>query len=211
MWAMENNRCMHHGGKNKPGVDSPVIKHGLRADPVKNMAIPGGRKASALPERFYDNVMAAAEDPNLGSLFDEILIVDARISDLQKRIDTGESGQMWLDLGQLKEDWLKTSDPDERYDILREIFRKIDDGSTDHMTWLDINAEIELKARLLKADAQLAVDRGLMIRSDRVLLLVRAIIEIVMREVADPDIQERIRLAVGRLLDRPEVNLNGNI
>lgn len=209
--ALENGRCMWHGGKNKPGVDHPAIKHGLSAGKGKTMLIPGARKSSALPPRFYDNVMAASEDPNLSSLHDEIIMVDVRISDLTERVDTGESGEMWMQLRELSERYKRESDPDAKYLMLEEIFTKIYQGSTDHQTWLDINMNIEQKARLIRAETTRMKELDMLMRTDRVLLFIRAVIEVVMRNVPDPDQQERIRRAVERLLDLPDINFEGGI
>lgn len=211
-WAMENGRCSKHGGKNGTGVDSPRIVHGLRqSDPAKTMAVPGGRKATGLPTRFYDFVMGASEDPNLTSLFDELLIVDSRIADLISRIDTGESGSLWVSLQNAVGEYRKESDDKVKKDLLFSIFGMIEAGSTDHQAWLDINMNIDQKTKLLRAETQMMKDKEMLIRADRVLLLVRAVVEVVMRNVPDPDQQEKIRIAVGKLLDRPEVNLHGGL
>lgn len=207
-WAMENGLCNRHGGTNKPGVDHPAIVHGLRSGVSGKLSIPGARKASALPPRFYDNVMAAAEDPNLSSLNDEIIIVDVRISDLQKRIDTGESGALWQQLQDAAEEYRHAADSEEGFQILNRIISLIERGSSDHQQWLDINMNIEQKARLIRAETARMKELGMLMRTDRVLLFIRAVIEVVMRNVPDPDQQEKIRRAIERLLDMPDINFS---
>lgn len=210
-WAMENGSCQAHGGRNKPGADHPRTVHGLRADPAKNAAIPGARKASGLPTRFYDSVMEAVDDPNLSSLNDEIIIVDARIVDLMRRLDTGESGVLWMKLQDLVSDYQNENDKEVAFRMLNQIFQLIERGSSDHQQWLDINMNIEQKARLIKYETSRMKDVGMLMRTDRVLLFIRAVVEVVMRNVPDPDQQEKIRRAIERLLDLPDVNLEGGL
>lgn len=210
-WAMANGYCNAHGGMNKPGVDHPRTVHGLRSDPKKNAPVPGARKASGLPSRFYDSVMEAVDDPNLASLNDEIIIVDVRISDLSRRLDTGESGALWMSLQDAVENYQSESDQEEAFRLLNRIFQMIERGSTDHQQWLDINMNIEQKARLIRAETQRMKDVGMLMRTDRVLLFIRAVVEVVMRNVPDPDQQERIRRSIERLLDLPDVNLDGGL
>ena len=192
----------------RTGLANHQAKHGLYADPSKALTIPGGRKASALPVRFHDDLLAAADDPNLSSLYDEMLIVDARISDLQKRIDKGESGALWMKLQQTIEEWARSSTPEEAAAKIDEMFALIRRGSSDHQQWLDIHFAIDQKMRIIRAETQRAKDIELLVRKDRVLLFIRAVVETVMRNVPDPEIQEIIRREIAKLINLPDYDFD---
>lgn len=210
-WVVGDGLCYSHApNKGKTGADSPRAKHGLRADRKKQPLIPGGRKASGLPDRFHDSIMAAADDPNLTSLYDELLITEGRMVDLIKRLDQGESGELWKSLKMLKHEYEDASHAD-KPDILWAIFQTIERGAADYQAWMDLNFMIQQKERLIKSETQIMKDREMLIRADRVLLFIRAIVETVMRNVPDPEDQERIRVAIDRVLNLPEVTIDGGI
>src|SRR5262245_57591682 len=74
-------RCKLHGGNSLVGVAVGTYKT--------------GRYSKYLPQHLLDRYHEAAGDANLLALRDEIGVVDARLADLLKRVDTGESGARW--------------------------------------------------------------------------------------------------------------------
>jgi hypothetical protein len=81
---MGRNTCYHHGGKSLVGPAVNTYRH--------------GRHSKFLPVRMAAKYQEAQGDPDLLSLRSEIALVDARLADLLSRVDTGESGSLWLAL-----------------------------------------------------------------------------------------------------------------
>src|SRR5918992_3542816 len=74
--------CSMHGGKSLVG---PAVN-----------TYRSGRHSRYLPVRMAAKYQEAEHDPELLSLRDQIALVDARLADLLARVDTGESGSLWL-------------------------------------------------------------------------------------------------------------------
>ena len=78
--------CVMHGSKSPKGPASPTWKD--------------GRHSRVLPRRLLAAAEASLRDPNKLALEDELALIDARVNDILKRVDSGESGQLWRELRQ---------------------------------------------------------------------------------------------------------------
>src|SRR5262245_50957479 len=76
--------CYHHGGRSPQGIALPQTK--------------SGRYSKHLPSRLLATYEEAKRDPEILALRDEVALIDARLAELLKRIDTGESGASWKQL-----------------------------------------------------------------------------------------------------------------
>src|SRR5262249_14243567 len=77
---MPNGKCRIHGGLTPAGPMSANYKHGLYA--------------KFLPARFAD-LLAVLEGRDLLDLTDDIKLLHARLLDIAKQVDAGESGERW--------------------------------------------------------------------------------------------------------------------
>src|SRR5262245_26413920 len=73
--------CKFHGGKIPRGPALPQFKN--------------GKYSKFLPSRMLQRYRDAEADPELTSLRSELSLIDARLVDLLRRVDTGESGEIW--------------------------------------------------------------------------------------------------------------------
>src|SRR5690606_13833216 len=74
---------MHGGGSEQYGVANPAFRTG---------------KYAKLPARLPESFQAAAADPDLLGLREDIAVNDARIAELAERLYSGESGALWREL-----------------------------------------------------------------------------------------------------------------
>jgi hypothetical protein len=83
---MANGRCYLHGGKSlPPGPSHPRYIH--------------GRLSKALPANLRDKLEEAVADPSLVSLREDVAFADVRRNELASRVESGESGKAWEELG----------------------------------------------------------------------------------------------------------------
>jgi len=181
--AMINGKCQVHGGKTPKGVASPHFKT--------------GRYSKHLPTRMMADYKASLADPELLNLRAEIAITDARINDLLKRVNSGESGEVWRQLR-------------ETYDLFRgavgntalatqyldEINSLIKRGNSDAAIWRELNSNLEQRRRLVDSEAKRMKDMHQMVRSDEFALFVKAYMEALVENVKDKD---DLRAVVTRL------------
>jgi hypothetical protein len=80
-------RCKYHGGKTAP--PGPT-HHSFKT----------GRQSKFLPGKLNDTFLQAFNDPELLSLRKYAALYDVRVRQLARRLYTGESGGMWLRLGE---------------------------------------------------------------------------------------------------------------
>ena len=73
--------CYQHGGATPRGMALPQTKT--------------GRYSRDLPTRLAARYQESLSDPDLLALREEIALIDARLGDLLKRVDSGESGVLW--------------------------------------------------------------------------------------------------------------------
>ena len=79
-------RCRLHGGASLSGAASPSFRH--------------GRYSRFLPARLLDRYVAAQTDPERLSLLAQLALLDARLSNVLSRVDSGETGGTWRALRQ---------------------------------------------------------------------------------------------------------------
>jgi hypothetical protein len=176
--------CRMHGGKSLKGYESPRFVH--------------GRLSKHLPDRMIEDALAASNDLQLGSLMEEIVVTNARITDLLKRVDSGESGSMWVQLQEASKELRKAQrlrDTDAISYWQDEMISLVSEGNSDYAAWSEIHENIERIAKLYAAERKRAVELNLVIRSDRALTLFATLLGIVKTAIRDK-VPEEYRAAV---------------
>lgn len=79
--AGPNGRCYWHGGSQRSTAGVQLPPHQLTS-----------RWANEIPARMLDKYTLAADDPDILSLHADLALVDARLAEVLKRVDAGESG-----------------------------------------------------------------------------------------------------------------------
>lgn len=191
--ALANGRCRFHGGKTPGGIASPHFKT--------------GRYSKYLPARLSDRYHESLTDPDLLELRSEIAVLDARMGELIERIDTGESGAAWvaarLALQQYNESELD-GDKAKKVAAMRQLEEALERGAADYAIWSEIAAMTEQRRKLVESERKRLVDMQQVITSDRAMLLIGAVVDIIRRNVTDRGMLSGINRELTALLNRPE-------
>ena len=182
---MENGRCRMHGGTSLSGMQSGTFKT--------------GRYSKDLPTRLASKYQEAVSDGELLALREDVALVDARLSDVLGRADTGEAGRHWHRLSDL---WhiAETGDQADKVDAINEIGRTIKRGVSDYAVWDEVGKLLEQRRRLVESERKRLVDMQQMITTERAMLLLSATVDIIRRHVTDRDTMSAINAEFRTLL-----------
>lgn len=195
---MANGRCRMHGGTAPTGLASAQLKT--------------GRYSKHLPTRLLATFEASQSDGELLALRDEVALIDARLTDLLKRVDTGESGAAWRSLRQAYRDYetaMAKADVVAMKDHLATVGLLIKSGVADEAAWSDIRVTLEQRRKLVESERKRLVEMQQMVSAEQAMLMVRALVAAVREHVRDPAILRAIsddlaRLALAGDAGRPE-------
>lgn len=179
---------MHNGGALK-GAGHPSFKH--------------GRYSKYLPARLLDRYEAARDDPNLLAMDDEIGLIDARLGDLIKRADSGESGQIWIAVRSYYRDFDKhrvSGDVKNMQLALDKLEATIERGVADHAIWTEIGQAIDRRARLVDQERKRLDQLEHSMTVDDAMALLRTIDDVLRRNVTDPKTLSNIAGELGQLV-----------
>ena len=184
---MTNGRCRMHGGKTPGGVASPSFKT--------------GRYSKYLPSRLTERYQAALDDRELLVLRDEIALVDARISDLLQRAETGDSAEFWEDLQ-------KTIDACDKVPIdpMPAVRELVQHASEHYSTWSSVQIALEQRRRLVESERKRLVEAQQIITVEQAMALLAAVVEVIRGHVTDRETLAAISQAVRQLM---AANTNG--
>lgn len=186
---MRNGRCRMHGGTALIGAAAPGFRHG---------------RYTSMPTRLVESFEAARSDGELLALRDDIAITDARLSDLIGRVDSGESGALWRDLGEAQgrmDEARRAKDAIGIGAAADEIRMLITRGHSDYAAWGEIRALVDHRRKLVDSEAKRLVQMQQSLRADQALALVSAVLDAVQREVKDRKTLSRISNAALALLN----------
>ena len=183
-------KCRFHGGKSRRGPAAPSFK--------------SGRYSKFLPSRLAAKYNEAQHDPELLSLHDEVALLDARLVDLLKRVDTGESGAMW---GTLRKEWEEfllvraSGDIAKMHSAIGRLDALMDRAITDHLAWTEISEKLEQRRRLVMSESQRLVALHQVLTAEQALALTGVLVEIITRHIADKSVLAQIIADVQGLID----------
>jgi hypothetical protein len=132
----------------------------------------------------------AQRDPELGSVREEIALIDARLADVLSRVDTGESAALWTALG----DALADGD-------LAEAQRLASAGRADWGAWAAVLDLVERRRKLVETEVGRLVKLGQAITAERAALLLASVADIVRRHVTDREALSGISREISQLAD----------
>jgi hypothetical protein len=152
-----------HGGKTPIGPALPQYKN--------------GRYSKYLPERLKERYETAAHDPDLLTLRSDIALVDSRLADVLKRVDSGESGRIWRILVDEVEAFIEDRDDKAKATLhLNEIIRLIRQGQGDWAAWDEVGKLLEQRRRLVESESKRVVQLQQMITAERAMVLLTAVL-----------------------------------
>ena len=178
--------CYHHGGKTPRGHALPQTTH--------------GRYSKDLPTRLAARYQASQTDPDLLNLNAEIALMDARLADLLRRVDTGESGQLWRDLKATytaMEDAQRAKDFAAVARLLSELGALIRHGHSDYAAWADVRTLVDQRRRLVEAERKRLTEMQQLITAEQAMMLVTRLSSAVRRHVDDPRVLAAISAELG--------------
>jgi hypothetical protein len=184
------NVCNLHGGKSPRGIAHPSTTH--------------GRYSRDLPARLAKRYEASIADQDLLNLRREIAVVDARIGELLSRVDSGESGRLWVEL---RATWRALTEANRLKDqegqrrLMGEVGRLISQGHLDHVAWAEIGVQLDRRRKLNDSEARRQVSMQNMITAEKAMVLLSAVSDTVKRHVHDPAALAAIAADIGRLVD----------
>jgi hypothetical protein len=189
MSPMPNGRCRLHGGKSLAGIASPLFKD--------------GRYSRFLPARLGPRYDEARADGELLALREDIALTDARLGDLLSRVDTGESGALWRSLMAAREDLLarrKAGDTVGQIAALNQIVELIAEGHADYRAWGEVAAVLDQRRRLVESERKRLVEMQQMISSERMMVLLGAVVGVIQEHVRDRAILSGITTGIQKLI-----------
>ena len=132
-------KCDMHGGNSLRGPAHPNWKH--------------GRHSKILPARLRERYESSLADPKTLELLDGIALIDARLEDVLKRVDTGEAGRLWKKLQELRAEYYEVmGDPVQERRVLFSILSLIERGYADWAAWEDARGLIRDRLNLVSAE-----------------------------------------------------------
>lgn len=172
--AMANGRCRMHGGTTPYGPLLPQWKD--------------GKRSKVLPSRMLEAYHEALEDPDLISLRDALALVDTRLNDLLKRVDSGEAGVIWVRTRDALENLqgaLVTGDQTTARIAMSELDNLIRKGVSDYAAWKEVGDLLDRRARLASAELARLSKLQQFVSNEQVLVLIAAIVDLVNEHVKD--------------------------
>lgn len=172
-----------HGGASLAGTEAPAFRH--------------GRYSKHLPTRLLDRYEEARDDAELTELKDDIALIDARLTDLLARVDTGESGAVWAELQRQFQRYDSASADDRADDatlVLTEIRETILSGARDEAAWREVMGLLTQRRKTTESERKRLVELSQSVPASQVVVFMTALQDIIRRNVKDP----AVRAAIGR-------------
>jgi hypothetical protein len=166
--------CASHGGRSPRGIASP---HWIT-----------GRYSKVLPARLVARYTDAQADHDLLALREEIALLDTRLAEVLQRLDSGESGAIWVALQAAYREYQKADAAcklAEREDAQAKLHDLIAQGLADYAVWSDVRTLIQERRALVESERKRMVEMQQYVTVERVLTLVSALTASVKRHVQD--------------------------
>jgi hypothetical protein len=139
-----------------------------------------GRYSKYVPKNLlseYQNSVNLGDD--LLSSMDDIALIEARVTDLLKRLGSGESGDLWRQLRGKWDDFMtavKTGDSDAQALLAFEVGRLISRGAGEWAMWGEIGGQVDRLSRLRQSERKREAETQVQIPLDIVLILLGQIV-----------------------------------
>jgi hypothetical protein len=188
--------CHIHGGKTPRGIASPKFKH--------------GKQSLELPARLISDYQAALADPDYLVQKEQIALLRARLNDLLRRVDTGESGGAW---NKAQESYraivaaLQAGDSAALSAALKELDGVIGRGVSDYGAWKEVHATLETQRRTIESEQKRITAASQTMTAQQAMALIAGIMAVIRDNVSDMVTLERIRAGIMQLTNRPQAQI----
>lgn len=188
--ALTNGRCHLHGGRAPKGIASPHFKH--------------GRYSKYLPRGIVGAYEEALADPELMSLRPGAALLEARVTELLKRLrDKGEEMPDWKALERKYGEFERArqrGDSDWAARSLVELGELIRAGSSIASVWAEIGDTIEQRRKITETETRRKERERLVLSVEEAVLLLSALADVVRRHVHDRRALQNIQEDMARLM-----------
>jgi hypothetical protein len=183
-----NGRCRMHNGRAAAGIAVPTYKH--------------GRYSKYLPTRLVERYHESANDSELLALREEVALIDSRLVDLVRRVDSGEAGELWRSLSaenSALDAARRTGDQAGVLAAIQSIQTLIRRGMGDYAAWDEIVRLVDQRRKLVESERKRLVEMQQLITSDQAMTLLAAVQVSIKTHVSDPMILRAIADDMRRL------------
>lgn len=187
-----------HGGKHPKGIASPHYKNGTRS-----------KYLTAIPARIASDFKSLRNRQDLLELNNEIALLDSRLLDVLRRVDSGEAGEVWKALKQAHTAFVEAkakglAGVPEMNVALYQMGALIERGVSDWQAWHEVSRLLEQRRKLVESERKRFVEQQEILTGKEAAMLFNALLSIVNEHVTDRDTKQRIQADVTRLVT-PEV------
>jgi hypothetical protein len=178
-----------HDGRTLIGLAAPRLKT--------------GRYSKFLPTRLAADYQHAAHDPELLALRHELAVVDVRIKDLLKRVDTGEAGGLWHHIRVAWQAFKQAQTEDRPLMQARaavELDGLLEQEVGDYGTWHEIIQLIEQRRKLVESEVKRLAVMQQMMTTEEAMLWLGTLMAILKRHIADRETLQKISLDLTALM-----------
>jgi hypothetical protein len=187
--VLGKTKCYHHGGATPRGRALPQTT--------------SGKWSEDLPTRLAGRYKEARADTELLGLREEVSLIDSRLADLLKRVDTNEAGYWWKELQRVYKEYRAAERKAELPAMiasLREWGDIVQSGVNDYAAWNEIQNTLEQRRKLVESERKRLIEMQQVITSERAMLLISALVGIVQNHVTDDRTLKAISADVGKLI-----------
>ena len=167
--------CRMHGARTPTGEASTTFKH--------------GRYSKYMPVRLLDKYHESLNDEQLLEIRDEIAAIDARIKELWKRLDTGETGKMWEALHHAAAEFelcRSVKDDQGMARSLESLLSTIRMGFGDWAAWRELGEQMDRLTRYKGQEWRRLVEMQQVATVEQVMTLLAAVESVIRKHLHDP-------------------------
>lgn len=184
--------CRMHGGKSPVGPALPQWKDGGRS--------------KYLPKRLLDDYQASLDNPDKLLLDADIALIDSRLSDVLRRVDSGESGRLWTELRETVREYEAAQRARDTASVALAVNTLVDlvkRGQHDSAAWAEITGLIERRRKLVESERKRLVEAQQLVHVEQAAALLALMVDAVRRHVTDPATLRAVVHEYARLTGRP--------
>ncbi len=174
MPPMPNGKCYLHGGATPHGIASPHYKT--------------GRYSKYLPTQLVSRYRQAIKDPELLSVRDDVGLVDTRLADVLKKLNSAETGQRWKDTQKAFNELRRAMDTKDSVKLASagvELDALIQGGADEAQAWQEIVMLLEQRRKLVESERKRLVEMQQMITAEQAMLFLNRVVDAVRTHVKD--------------------------
>jgi len=185
--------CRSHGGKARKGIEHPNART--------------LRYSKDLPIRLLQDYQRALTDTELLRLDEEIGLVEARISEVLRRLESGLSGDLMRQIRTAYHNFrrgMRNEDQEMMGRALATLDRLINRGISDYAAWNEAQSLIEQRRRLVESERKRRMDMKTILTAEQGIAMITAIYDILTHHVKDKHTLSSISRELERIvIDHP--------